>query len=132
MVVAGVFAWGVSGDALCADLSCCVLATWVGSVVISVGWSDLDAFALGSASPSSGGGGVSSWNESMEMSFVCLMWSSSIALTSPGLPSVCVSFDLSFGAVGSGSVALVVLVEMSGGGLGGGCGCGFFSVRRIR
>ena len=132
MVVAGVFAWGVNGDALCADLNCCVLATWVGSAVTSVGWSDLDAFALGSASPSSGGGGVSSWNESMVMSFVCLMSSSSIALASPGLPSVCVSFGLSCGAVDSGFVVVVVLVEVSGGGFGGGCGCGFFSVRRIR
>ena len=109
-----------------------MLATWVGSAVVSVGWSDLDAFALGSASPSSGGGGVLSWDESMVMSFVCLMSSSSIALVSPGLSSVCVSFGLSFGAVDSGFVIVVVLVKVSGGGFGGGCGCGFLSVRRIR
>ena len=109
-----------------------MLATWVGPAVVSVGLSVLDAFALGSASPSSAGGGVLSWDESMVMSCVCLMSSSSIALVSPGLSSVCVSFGLSFGAVDSGFVIVVVLVKVSGGGFGGGCGCGFLSVRRIR
>ena len=124
--------WGVRGGALSADFSCCVLATWVGSAVVSLGWSDLSVFALGSSSPSGKSDGVLSWDDSMVMSLVCLMSSSSIALVSTGLSSVCVSSGLSFCAVDSCLVGVVVPVGLSGGGLRGGCGKGFLSVRRIR
>ena len=132
VVVVVVWAWGVGGDALCEDLSCCVLATWVGSVEISVGWPALDAFALGSSLPSSAGCLVPSWAESGESSTLCLLWSSSIASASSALSSVCAPFGFSVGAAGSGSSTVVMFVGMSGGGVGGGWGSGFLSVRRIR
>ena len=109
-----------------------MLASWVGSVEISVGWPALDAFALGSSLPSSAGCLVPSWAESRELSTLCLLWSSSIASASSVLSSVCAPFGFSVGAAGSGSSTVVMFVGMSGGGVGGGWGCGFLNVRRIR
>ena len=130
VVVVVVWSLGVGGAALFEDLSCCVLAAWVRSMGISVGWSALDALVFGSVFPSSAGCLVPSGTASRALSTLCWLWSSSIGSGSAVLPSACAGVGISVGV--AGSMVGLGFVGVSVGGVCGGCGCGFLSVRRIR
>ena len=133
VVVVVVWSLGVGNASLFEDLSSCVLAAWVGSVVISVGWSALDALVFGSVLPSSVRCSVPSGTAPRARSRLSTLWSSSIGSGSVVLSPVCAGVGVFVGVVGT-----VIGFDSKGVSVGGvsgvgrgGCGCGFLSVRRI-